>query len=286
MSTTHNLNSEIELAILGNLFKQGTQGYELLVHARSNLDFSARLRQKSLEPGAKLTLSAKLDEYGVPYRGNADVWADVTRPDGSDFSINLGQMYPGLWEVDITAKEAGIYKARVRATGGTSGGTPFTREKSLTATIFAGGDNPRNEPRPGTGNGLQDREFYCQLIKCLLEDKNVQLWMKRNELDLSAFKKCLEKACKRKIKGLAALTISPEKAQTKTDLAEIAAMIRRELMAVEPDRVVRTAVNAIEPPAAPQKPKAAKAKKETELFQMSPKAAAMMKKAKAKPKIK
>ena len=288
LSKTRNLNSEMELAFLANLFKQGTQGYELLVHTRSNLDFSARLRQKSLEPGAKLTLSAKLDEYRVPYRGNADVWADVTRPDGSDFSINLGQLYPGLWEADITAKEAGIYKARVRATGGTSGGTPFTREKSLTATIFSGGDNPRNEPRPGTGGGLQDREFYCRLIKCLLEDKSVRHWMKRNKLDLRGFKKCLKKACKRKskIKGLAALAILSGKALTRTDLAEMAAMIRRELKAVEPGRVVRSAVNAIEPPAAPQKPKAANAKRKTELFQMSPKAAAMMKKAKARPKMK
>ena len=57
--------------------------YSLNVHAFSNIRMDARLDQNSLQPGATMTLSATLTEYGIPVDRRASVRAEVQRPDGS-----------------------------------------------------------------------------------------------------------------------------------------------------------------------------------------------------------
>jgi hypothetical protein len=232
------------LGELSDILRNGTLPYHVVVHARSNLNFAASLRQNSLEPGATLALAASLREYGVAYYGVAEVRAQVTRPDGSQFDLVLAQDEPGGYVASFTAKSAGIYQVRIRASGGTSGGDAFTREKTMTATIFAGGDTPRVDPRSDGGSG-SDREFYCRLLDCLLRDDGVRHWLKRQELDAEALHKCLKSACRVARPTSSAVSAQPGAAATELDLARVLTVVRRELLAIDPENILDRAIEPV-----------------------------------------
>jgi hypothetical protein len=167
----------------------GAQGarYSVEVHTFSNLKMKPRIDQSSLEPGASIMLRANLTEYGVPVEGRAVVNVRVTRPDGSVVTYALNEETEGNFQNAFTANMSGIYNCRFMANGTTMRGKPFTREQTLTAAVWNGGDNPRtptgdeNEGgRPGgTGPGrdpdpkvdccrTQLRLIYIALVLLLL----------------------------------------------------------------------------------------------------------------------
>lgn len=145
--------------------------YSVVVHTFSNLKMKPRIDQSSLEPGAAITLRANLTEYGVPVEGRAVVNVQVTRPDGSVVTHALGEEPDGNFEKVFTANMSGVYNCRFMASGVTMRGKPFTREQTLTAAVWNGGDNPRtptgneNEGgRPGNLGGTQpgdDSKINC-----------------------------------------------------------------------------------------------------------------------------
>jgi hypothetical protein len=174
-------------------------GMRSVVHTRSNLEFAAALRQDSLEPGAPLHVTARLSEYGVPFAGDARVWGDLTRPDGSTAVVLLNRQEPGRYAVDVTTTAAGIYRVRVRAEGQTSGGYPFTREKTLSAGVFSGGSR---RPDGASTDGVRDT--LCELLHCLLSggvlDKRAIDRLKKAGVDIAAVKKCLGRICRERLK--------------------------------------------------------------------------------------
>jgi len=252
--------------------------YQLIVHARSNLTFSATLHQKSLEPGATLDLDVRITEYSVPHRGTADVRAEITRPDGSEVTITLAPGEPGAYAAALTAGQPGIYRARILAVGSTSAGHAFTREKTMTATIFAGGDKPRIDPAPD-GSGDEGRDFYCRLLECLLRDDSVQRWLKRQELDAKTLRKCVQTVCRKVGVKSGAAKLSAPRDVSRLDVDRIAGMVRRELAAAEPAMVFAEAAPPVkrDPPTAAVKRRARKDLKDP--FPPSAKALERMKKA-------
>ena len=122
--------------------------YSVEVHTFSNLRMKARVDQSSYEPGATVTLRANLTEYGVPVEGRAVVNVEVTRPDGSLVVYALTEEPEGNFERAFIANMTGIYNCRFMASGTTMRGKPFTREQTLTAAVWNGGDDPRTP----TGN--------------------------------------------------------------------------------------------------------------------------------------
>ena len=266
---------------LEDLLKRGKLPYQLIVHARSNLAFSATLRQKSLEPGATLDLGVRLTEYGVPHRGIADVRAEITRPDGSEVTVTLASGEPGAYAAALTAGQPGIYRARILAVGSTSAGHAFTREKTMTATIFAGGDKPRIDPVPD-GGGDEGRDFYCRLLDCLLRDASVQRWLKRQELDAKALRKCVQTACRTADAKAGAAKPGSARDLSRLDIGRFADLVRRELMAAEPAMVIAEAAAPVkrDPPDEAVKRRAKKDLKEP--FQPTDKARKRMKNASSK----
>lgn len=104
------------------------------------------------------------------------------------------------------AGSAGVHKLRVRARGRTRKGMPFTRELTLTAVAWRGGDR---DAETGAGGGdrlidvLNDRdERLCQLLKCLLHrggaiEPELEKRLRETGLDLDHIRKCLEGHCAR-----------------------------------------------------------------------------------------
>ena len=161
--------------------------YSVEVHTFSNLRMRPRIDQSSLEPGAAISLRAQLTEYGIPVEGRAEVNVKVTRPDGSVITIDLNEEPEGNFDNVFIADMSGIYTCRFMASGTTMRGKPFTREQTLTAAVWNGGDNPHtptgneNEggrPGPGPGPGgtrpgdeccrTQIRLIYVALVMLLL----------------------------------------------------------------------------------------------------------------------
>jgi hypothetical protein len=135
--------------------------YSVEIHSLSNLRMTPRVDQSSLEPGASVTLRANLSEYGVPVEGRAVVNVRVTRPDSSVVTYTLVEEPEGNFERVFTANMSGIYSCRFMASGTTMRGKAFTREETLTAAVWHGGDDPRtptgNENEGGTPGRPDDQ---------------------------------------------------------------------------------------------------------------------------------
>jgi hypothetical protein len=158
----------------------------------------AQVAQDSLEPGATLTITATLTEYGVAVAGRATVHADIGRPDGSSFTLALPEVEGGRFQASITAALAGVYRIHVIAAGVTMRGMPFTREQLLSAAAVLGGDSPP----PRTGPGAKDHdEALCKLIECLLGPRSFGEFLLKNGVDPKAVLACVETWCKARLAG-------------------------------------------------------------------------------------
>jgi hypothetical protein len=176
----------------------GAIRYSFSAQAFTNLRMHARVSQNSLEPGATLTVTATLTEYGVPVAGRATVQATIERPDSSSFTLALPEVEDGRFQVDTTAALPGVYRIRVVAAGVTMRGRPFTREQLLSAAVVLGGDNPPLRTTPGTKD--HGREL-CQLIECLLRPKSLGEFLMKQGIDPKAVQSCVETWCKARLAG-------------------------------------------------------------------------------------
>ena len=170
--------------------------YEFVAHIYSSLTFMAYVKQASFEVDAIIHLIAALYEYDAPLQGNASVWGEIVRPDGVSELIPLSQDSQGQFTAAYPLKVQGVFRIRVRARGETARGTPFERERTLTAVAAQGGDvwNP-NEPK------VND---FCNLLHCLQEkdvisDELIHK-LKEQGIDLPALLKCLGERCGTRIK--------------------------------------------------------------------------------------
>ena len=182
-----------------------TLPYSLIVHSYSNVSLRAELHQSSYEPGARIDVQATLTQSGVPLQGNGTVWAELTRPDGSQATLSFQADAAGSYTANFVAGATGVHKLRVRARGRTRKGMPFTREQTLTAVAWRGGDR---DAETGAGGGdrvidiLNERdERFCELLKCLLRrggaiEPELEKQLRAGGLDLDHVRKCLEGYCK------------------------------------------------------------------------------------------
>jgi hypothetical protein len=160
--------------------------YSCVVHSRSNLDFAASISQESLRPGSRATISASLSEYGVPFAGSAQVWAEVTAPDAATSSIVLEPIGTGTYAASLAATMPGIYAVRVRAEGATGRGSGFTREKTLTVSTFV--------DRLSAGDGPRDRETALGgLLTCLAESMQDPGRLRELGIDVDRLRDCVER---------------------------------------------------------------------------------------------
>jgi hypothetical protein len=198
--------------------------YDLVVHCYSNLLFEAHAHQTSFEPGATVTITATLREYDVPVENRAKAWAQVNRPDGSTFTMQLVETEAGRYEQSFVAFLSGLYTMRVRAIGETSYGSPFAREQTLTAAVYPGGDHVE----PGDGGA----QSWCELLDCLLSEgvlgPRLRKVLLELGLDVNAFIRCVEKYC-RAVTPLREGRIAPTALPKSDELRTIVERVVREL---------------------------------------------------------
>jgi hypothetical protein len=135
--------------------------YSVLVHTYSDLRLTANATQDTLAPGARVTLTASLLLYGAPLTAPAQVWADVTRPDGSTFRLDFTSPREGEFDAAFNTSLAGVYAIRVHAAGSSPLGHSVRREMALTALCRIGSDP--GVPPSGPMQPL------CELLLCGLQ---------------------------------------------------------------------------------------------------------------------
>lgn len=192
----HDVESSVKLGsdLLKQLLAHGVR-YSLMCRSWSNLRMRVRSAKTSNEPGAILTLQARLTEYGVPVEDRANVTATVEAPGGAAGALAFDEIEPGVFEAETLLSQGGIHCFRVLASGKTFRGTPFTREQLVTASVWPGGDRP---PPGGEGTGQPGdgrHDGFCCLLSCLLQTDGGRSLLEKNGLRPEEVEKCLRKCC-------------------------------------------------------------------------------------------
>lgn len=178
-----------------------TLPYNFLAQCYSNLVFTAKSIQTSLEPGAIVRIEASLKEYDVPVANRANITAHVTRPDLSSTTFSLKETEPGFFEAEFKTTSSGNYSFRLIAKGSTIKGRPFTREKTVTAGVFIGGDKyDDNNNFSSLVDLLNERDRrFCELLNCIFSheviDERFEKRLAESGIDLKHLRECLEKYC-------------------------------------------------------------------------------------------
>ena len=179
-----------------------TVPYSLVVHTYSNISLQASFKQNGFEPGSRIEIFASLTQSGIPLEHAAQVWVDVTQPNGGSMTITMNELEMG------SSKEQWLRNWRVCTgcafvlAGRPCRGEPFTRERTLTAAFWRGEPIPNpldqggtEEPRPESG------ECLCRLLMCLLQREGVisaelERRLKEFGINLEHARKCAEGFCR------------------------------------------------------------------------------------------
>jgi hypothetical protein len=198
-------------------FLEKSLPYSLIVQTFSNLNLSATTHQVSFKPNSEVKILANLTEYNIPFKGNATVWADITKPDQTTLRLPLKAIEKGSWNSSFNTDISGIYQIRIYASGITSGGSNFTREKSLTASSYLGEDK---KPNSDIIDWFEEHDKkLCNFIKCILSDKVIteqgQKRLYDLGIDVKQLKECFSEICHKNQhismeKQLDLKTLSPE----------------------------------------------------------------------------
>ncbi len=201
LDNTQALGQVIEL--IEDLRNHGV-AYSSIVQTYSNLNMRVTLDQSGHEPGAEMIAEAIITEYGGPLRGSATVSADVTLPNGLVQKRMLTHQGDGVFTGKMTASASGLYSWRFRASGLTRRERPFTREQLRSASVWAGGDQPRDPIVPGGGNsgggsGQGKDDGLIDLLCCIASkdglDDRFYKWLESIGINADVFKRCLEQIC-------------------------------------------------------------------------------------------
>ncbi len=158
--------------------------YAFTVQARSSLRMDVVVSQSSREPGAQVWIRVRLLEYGHPLLSPARVVAEIERPDGSTFSLDLAGVGEGTYEGSLIASAAGAWRVAILAEGETSRGAPFRREALRSVAVWPGGDRP--------GPSRPPRSPVDEVLRCLCAEGVIDRDAARKYgIDLDALCKCI-----------------------------------------------------------------------------------------------
>jgi len=124
----------------------------LNVHAVSDLEMKAKVTQSGHAPGADVEVTATLTESGIPLEHRALVSMIVTKPDGSQETVALNEIEPGVHSVTITLTKLGLYSLLIKARGKSFSGKTFTREELRSAATWRDQSEPNRQDSPGGDN--------------------------------------------------------------------------------------------------------------------------------------
>ena len=131
-------------------------------------------------------ITAEVTRAEVPVSAAA-VWAEVTSPAGHVARVQLARAESG-WEGPVPMAAPGTYVVRVRASGTTSNGATFSRERTMTPSVWHGGDA---EPvRRSSEGDVEERVVQC-LVDHLGRSDGLLERLRRLGVDVKSLRACL-----------------------------------------------------------------------------------------------
>ena len=173
--------------ILRKLNQYQSVPYSVIVQTFSDLNFDVNVEKTSNIAGAEISMYATLKQYNLPINGK--VFAGITLPNGSNNMIKLHQSEKGNFSASFKSTMSGIYTIRFKASGISMSGNRFTRETLRTVSLYK--ENPVI-PTDGTSHM---GEATCAMIDCVLSQKGIQEYLKKNNIDPDRLRKCLKINC-------------------------------------------------------------------------------------------
>ncbi len=162
--------------------------YSVAIYTRSDLNFKCSVEKTSDTIGAEVRLFANLSQYRQPISGR--VRAEIQWPNGSNKVLSLEETETGEFSTYFTAQLSGIYQLTIKAEGRSMAGKPFLREAIRSVSIYK--RNPIERP---ADSGNDQADVICSILHCVISQKNVRDFLKRNKLDPEELKKCLMENC-------------------------------------------------------------------------------------------
>ena len=101
----------------------------------------------------------------------------------------MTETQPGRFEAATVLATEGVYLVRVMASGLTFSGVSFTREQTLTAAVFVGGDQPLPTTPPKQPSPL------CCIIESLTETESVIRFLDQHGLNAAEIRKAIGRCC-------------------------------------------------------------------------------------------
>lgn len=181
--------------------KRRAISYSLIVHAYSSVSMKVNVQQSGYEPGARVRLEVNLTESGIPiFDGSAAVRAECVRPDDSSFDISLKEQREGQFVAELAIHGSGVYRYRVISQGTTRRGEHYTREQTLTAPVWFGGDQLPDRDKELIRIIGDSEERLCELLECLFShgviSQKLERRLQRSGVCLDTLRKCLKRYCK------------------------------------------------------------------------------------------
>jgi hypothetical protein len=184
--------------IFEEIQKTGTLPYSFVVQSYSNITMDVQVLRDNINPGEELQFYSELTEYKVQIEGRARVTVEVTEPQGMVAYVPLKEYAPGKFKNSYFTSVPGIYQCRFKATGYTLGGKEFQQEETRSCSVYK-----RNKD---DGSGTldlgpikdiveQDRERFCKLVSCLIENNALAGFMDKLGIDPQVLIKCISQYC-------------------------------------------------------------------------------------------
>ena len=163
--------------------------FTLTVHAESDLEMKVETTQLSHVPGSSVEVVATLTESGIPLEGQAIVRMDVTKPDGTIYTVVLHEDEPGVHRIVLPLTQIGHYPLLILAEGQSFSKKPFTREELRSAATWIDKVVP-----PRTVDGKQ----WCELWLCLLDDDRMGKALIKSGFNVEGMRDCIKNYCERR----------------------------------------------------------------------------------------
>jgi len=157
---------------------------QTIVHAESDLRFTATAQQLDLAPGSPVLLEAQLSLRAKPFTGKTGVTAHVQGPANMTTVIALSPEGSGRFTGKLEPIRPGLYSITIAAQGVTPKAHQFRREHFATAAVIDG-----RTGMGGAGCGCGP----CSFLSCLLARHPEWEWIERFRalgLAVKAFAEC------------------------------------------------------------------------------------------------
>jgi hypothetical protein len=236
LELSDNLQNVDIQAIFEEIQKTGTLPYSFVVQSYSNIMMDVEVLQANKNPGEELQLYSDLTEYKVPIERRAMVTVEVTEPYGTTTYVPLKEYAPGKFKNSYSTSVPGVYQCRFKAMGYALDGKEFQREETRSVSVYKSIKDISTLDLDGIKEIIkQDRERFCKLMSCIIENQALAGFMDKFGIDPQALIKCISQYCSMDVAARSDNQDDTDGEKMKINLEKIKHKIAKDFLMLTPD---------------------------------------------------